>query len=64
MASLQSWYLPKPETYTLKKLRQASVEQAHKLSLKDLKKNEMYDQILTENIKEIMEGIITRLQRE
>ena len=52
------------QTYKLEKLRQASVEQAHNLSLKDLKKNEMYDQILTENIKEIMEGIITRLQRE
>jgi len=41
------------QTYKLEKLRQASVEQAHNLSLQDLKKNEMYDQILTENIKEL-----------
>jgi len=52
------------QTYKLEKLTKASVEQAHNLSLEDLKKNEMYDQILTENLKEIMEGIITRLQRE
>ena len=52
------------QTYELEKLRQASVEKAHNLSLEELKKNEMYDQILTENLKEIMEGMITGLRRE
>ena len=33
------------QTYELKKLRQASVEQAHNLKLEELKSNEMYDQI-------------------
>ena len=52
------------QTYKLEKLRKASVEQAHNLSLEELKHSEMYDQIQTENLKEIMEETITRLQRE
>ena len=52
------------QTYELEKLRQASVKQAHNLKLEELKSNEMYDQIQPENLREIMEGIITRLQRE
>ena len=52
------------QTYELEKLRQASVKHAHNLKLKELKSNEMYDQIQPENLREIMEGIITRLQRE
>ena len=52
------------QTYELEKLRQASVNQAHNLKLEELKSNEMYDQIQPENLREIMGGIITRLQRE
>ena len=52
------------QTYELEKLRQASVEHAHNLKLEELKRNAMYDQIQPENLREIMEGIITRLQRE
>ena len=50
------------QTYKLEKLRRASVCQAHNLSLKELKKDKMYGQIQSENLKEIMEGIIQRLQ--
>lgn len=52
------------QTYKLEKVRRASVDQAHNLSLQELKNNEMYDEIQMENLKEIMEGIIMRLQRE
>ena len=52
------------QTCKLDKLKRASLDQAQNLTLKELKENEMYDQIQTENLKEIMEGIITRLQRE
>ena len=50
------------QTYKLEKLRRASVYQAYNLSLEELKKDKMYDQIQSENLKEIMEGIINRLQ--
>ena len=50
------------QTYKLEKLRRASVYQAYNLSLEELKKDKMYDQIRSENLKEIMEGIIYRLQ--
>ena len=50
------------QTYKLEKLRRASVYQAYNLSLNELKKDKMYDQIQSENLKEIMEGIINRLQ--
>ena len=55
------------QTYKLEKLRQASVDRAHNLYahyLEELKQDEMYDQIQSENLKEIMEGIVKRLQRE
>ena len=52
------------QTYELEKLRQASVEHAHYLKLEELKSNEMYDQIQPENLREIVEGIIIRLQTE
>ena len=55
------------QTYKLEKLRQASVDRAQNLyahCLEELKQDEMYDQIQSENLKEIMEGIIRRLQGE
>ena len=52
------------QTYELEKLRQASAEHAHYFKLEELKSNEMYDQIQPENLREIVEGIIIRLQRE
>ena len=52
------------QTFKMEKLKLASGEQAHCLSLEELKKDEMYEQVQPENLKEIMEGIITRLQRE
>ena len=52
------------QTFKLEKLKLASGEQAHCLSLEELKKDEMYEQVQPENLKEIKEGIITRLQRE
>ena len=52
------------QTYKLEKLKRASVDRAFYLRLNELKKDEMYDQIEPDNLKEIMEGIITRLQRE
>ena len=52
------------QTYTLEKLREESVRRANNLTLKELKKSEMYDQVEAENLKEVMEGMITRLQRE
>ena len=52
------------DTYKLEKLKLASVEQAHHLSLEELKNDEMYDRIQSENQKEIMEGIISRLQKQ
>ena len=55
------------QTYKLEKLRQASVDRAQNFYahyLEELKQDGMYDQIQSENLKEIMEGIIRRLQRE
>ena len=52
------------QTYELEKLRLMSVNQAYCLSLEELKNDEMYDRIQADNLKEIMEGIIKRLQRE
>ncbi|XP_078383991.1 BTB and MATH domain-containing protein 38-like [Oculina patagonica] len=52
------------QTYKLEKLILASVNQAQSLSLEELKSDEKYDQIQPDNLKEIMEGIIKRLQRE
>ena len=54
------------QTYKLEKLTLASVNQAHFLSLDDLEKDRMCDQIQPHNLKEIMRlrGITRRLQRE
>jgi len=52
------------QTYKLAKLKLASVRQAHCLSLDELKQDEMFGQIQPDNLQEIMEGIIKRLQRE
>jgi len=52
------------QTYKLEKLKLASVTRTHCLSLEELKKHEMFDQIQPDNLQEIMEGIIKRLQRE
>jgi len=49
------------QIYELEKLKLASVTQAaHCLSLNELKKDEMFDQILPDNLQEIMEGITNR----
>ena len=40
------------------------MNQAHCLSLDELKQDEMFDQIQEDNLKEILEGIIERLQTE
>ena len=52
------------QTYKLEKLTLASVNKAHCLSLDDLEKDGMCDQIQPHNLKEIMRGIIKKLQRE
>ena len=55
------------QTYKLEKLRQASVDRTQNLyahCLEELKQDEKYDEIQSENLKEIMEGIIRQLQRE
>ena len=52
------------QTYKLEKLTLASVNQAQRLTLDDLEKDGMCDQIQPDNLKEIMRGIIKRLQRE
>ena len=52
------------QSYELEKLKLASVNQAQCLSLEELKKSEMCDQIQPDNLKDIMEGIIKRLQKE
>ncbi|XP_068687033.1 BTB and MATH domain-containing protein 38-like [Montipora foliosa] len=52
------------QTYKLEKLKLASVTQAYCLSLDELKNDEMFDQIQPNNLQEIMEGIVKRLQRE
>ena len=55
------------QTYELEKLKLASMNQAHGphgFSLYDLKQDELFDQIEPDNLQEITEGIIKRLQRE
>ena len=55
------------QTYKLEKLKLASMNQAHGphgFSLYDLKQDELFDQIEPDNLQEITEGIIKRLQRE
>jgi len=52
------------QTYKIEKLKLASMNQAHCLSLDELKQDEMFDQIQEDNLKEILEGIIERLQTE
>lgn len=50
------------QTYNLKKLKKASIEMAQNLTLEELKNAEVYDQIESHNLKEVMEGMIKRLQ--
>ncbi|XP_022800054.1 BTB and MATH domain-containing protein 36-like [Stylophora pistillata] len=57
-------YLVTAQTYKLKNLKLASVKRSHSLCLGELKSNKTYEQIERENLKEIMEGIIERLDRE
>ena len=52
------------QTYNLKKLKQASIELAQSLTLPELKKQTGYDEIHSENLQEIMESMITRLQSQ
>jgi len=52
------------QTYKLEKLKLASMNQAHCLSLDELKQDEMFDKIQENSVKEILEGIIKRLQTE
>ena len=52
------------QTYNLKKLKQASIELAQSLTLPELKKQKGYDEIHSENLQEIMERMITRLQSQ
>ena len=52
------------QTYKLEKLNLASVNQAHCLSLDELKQDEMFDQIQEDNLIGILEGIMKRLQTE
>ena len=50
------------QTYGLEKLKLASMNQAYGFSLEDLKQDELFDQIEPDNLQEITEGIIKRLQ--
>jgi len=52
------------QTYKLEKLKRASMNRAHCLSLDELKEDEMFDRFQENNLKEILEGIIKRLQTE
>ena len=52
------------QTYNLKKLKQANIELAQSLTLPELKKQKGYDEIHSENLQEIMESTITRLQSQ
>ena len=52
------------QTYNLQKLKQASIELAQSLTLQELKNQKGYDEIHSENLQEIMEGMITRLQSQ
>ena len=52
------------QTYNLEKLKLASVNKAHSLNLFLLKRDEMYGKIQANTLKEIMEGILSRLEEE
>ena len=53
------------QTYNLKKLKKASIKLlAQRLTLPELKKQRGYDEIHPENLQEIMERMITRLQSQ
>ena len=52
------------QTYNLKKLKQASIQLAQSLTFPELKEQKGYDEIHSENLQEIMEGMITRLQSQ
>ena len=52
------------QTYKLEKLKLASVQRSHSLRLGELKSDKTYEQIEPENLKEIMGGIIERLEKE
>lgn len=52
------------QTYKLEKLKLASVQRSHSLRLGELKSDKTYEQIESENLKEIMGGIIERLEKE
>ena len=52
------------QKYNFKKLKQASIELAQSLTLPELKKQKGYDEIDPENLQEIMERMITRLQSQ
>ena len=52
------------QTYGLEKLKLASVNKAHCLSLEELKKDKMFGELQTDDLTAIMEGIIKRLQKE
>ena len=52
------------QKYDFKKLKQASIELAQSLTLPDLKKQKGYNEIDPENLQEIMERMITRLQSQ
>ena len=52
------------QTYKLETLKLASVNQAKCLSLEELKKDEMFDHIQPDNLKEVMEGIVKRLESQ
>ena len=52
------------QKYDFKKLKQASIELAQSLALPELKKQKGYNEIDPENLQEIMERMITRLQSQ
>ena len=52
------------ETYNLQKLKKASIELAGTLNLRELKQDKSYDKINKENLQEILEAIIVRLEKE
>ena len=53
------------QTYDLKKLKRVSIELAQNLTLEELKNDQVvYDQIESQNLKEIMKGMIKRLQSQ
>jgi len=50
--------------YELVRLKRATIEQAYNLSLEELKKDKMYDQIEEDALMDIMEGIMLRQGKE